>query len=135
MWRQQAVFALLERKSWIACVVFEVVLCITLMKRRLLGRYPCLFGLAFVNALRDIGLLTAFSTDSPSYVRAWEVTLPILISVQVATVLEAYTKLTTQYPGLGVFASHLLRWCLAVLVVCSCISAAWDFHHFPQSIL
>jgi hypothetical protein len=135
MWQQQALFAFLERKLWIACIICEAVLCMALIKRRLHGRYPCLFGLAFVNALRDIGLSAAFSTASSGYPRAWVVTLPILMSVQIATVLEAYTKVTTQYPGLGVFASHLLRWCLALLVIASCISAAWDFHHFPQSLL
>jgi hypothetical protein len=104
------------------------------MKRRLLGRYPCLFGLAFVNAIRDIGLAVTSDVTSESYPKLWTVTLPILMSVQVATVLEAYTKFTAQYPGLGVFALRLLRGCLALLVVASCISAAWDFHHFPLSI-
>jgi hypothetical protein len=90
--------------------------------------------LAFVNALRDISLAATSGAASESYPKAWVVTLPILMSVQVATVLEAYTKLTVQYPGLGVFASKLLRYCLALLVVASYFSAAWDYHHFPQSI-
>src|SRR5205085_3099252 len=51
-----------------------------------------------------------------------------------ATVLEAYSKLTSQYPGVGALASRLLRGCLALLIMASCISAAWDFHHFPPSI-
>jgi hypothetical protein len=133
VWQQQALFAFLETKLWIACIVCEVALCIALIKRRLLGRYPCLFGLAFVNAVRDISLATS-GAASESYPKAWVLTLPILMSVQVATVLEAYTKLTVQYPGLGVFASKLLRYCLALLVVASYFSAAWDYHHFPQSI-
>jgi hypothetical protein len=90
--------------------------------------------LAFVNAVRDISLAATSGTASESYPKLWAVTLPILMSVQAATVLEAYTKLTSQYPGLGVFASKLLRYCLALLVLASCVSAAWDFHHFPESI-
>lgn len=105
------------------------------MKRRLLGRYPCLFGLAFFNAIRDIALASTFGLGSEGYPKRWAVTLPILMFLQVATVLEAYTRLIAQYPGLGLFASRLMRCCLALLVVASCISAAWDFHHFPESIL
>jgi hypothetical protein len=134
VWQQEAVFAFLETKLWIACIVCEVALCIALIKRRLLRLYPCLFGLAFVNAVRDMSLAATSGAASDSYPKPWVVTLPILMSVQVATVLEAYTKLTVQYPGLGVFASKLLRYCLALLVMASCFSAAWDFHHFPQSI-
>ncbi len=134
MWQQQAVFAFLEGKLWIACSVCEVALCIALMKRKLVGRYPCLFGLALLNAVRDVCLAATSSPAGESYAKLWAVTLPIIMSVQVATVLEAYTRLTTQYPGLGIFASRLLRSCLAVLVLASCISAAWDFHHFPVGI-
>ena len=106
-----------------------------LVRRRLLDRYPCLFGLAFVNAVRDISLVATSGAASESYPKRWVVTLPILMSVQVATVLEAYTKLTGQYPGLGVFASKLLRYWVALLVAVSCFLAAWDFHYFPQSIV
>jgi hypothetical protein len=134
VWQQQAVFPFLETKLWMACIFCEVALCVALIRRRLLGQYACLFGLAFVNIVRDISLATTSGTASEGYPKLWAVTLPILMSVQVATVLEAYVKLTTQYPGLGVFASRLLRCCLALLVVISCISAAWDFHHFPQSM-
>jgi hypothetical protein len=133
VWQQQALFTFLETKLWIACIVCECALCVALITRRLVGRYPCLFGLAFVNAVRDISLATTSGTASDNYPSIWTVTLPILMSVQVGTVLEAYTKLTTQYPGLGVFASKLLRYCLALLVIASCISAAWDFHHVPGS--
>jgi hypothetical protein len=132
--QQDAVFAFLETKLWIACTVFEIALCALLIKRRLLGRYPCLFGLAFVNAVRDISLSVAFATSSQSYANAWPATLPILMSVQMATVLEAYTKLTSQYPGLGDFASKLLTATVAVLAIATCISVAWDFHHFSQSM-
>jgi hypothetical protein len=75
-----------------------------------------------------------FDISSSDYTRAWLATLPVLMSVQVAAALEAYTKLTTQYPGLGGFASRLLRWCLALLAISSCISIAWDFNHFTQSL-
>jgi hypothetical protein len=132
--QQDAVFAFLETKLWIACTACELALCVLLIKRRLLGRYPCLFGLAFVNAVRDIGLSAALTTSSQSYANAWPATLPILMSVQIATVLEAYTKLTSQYPGLGSFASKLLGATVTVLALSTCISVAWDFHHFSQSI-
>jgi hypothetical protein len=112
----------------------ECTLCIALITRGLLGRYPCLFGLAFVNAGRDISLAVMSTTSSWSYPRLWVVTLPVLMFVQTAAVLEAYTKLTTQYPGLGAFASKLLRYSLALLVLASCISAAYDYNHFPGSI-
>ncbi|MGI9073093.1 MAG: hypothetical protein ACR2JB_17705 [Bryobacteraceae bacterium] len=134
MSQQDAVFAFLETKLWIACTVCEVALCVLLIKWGLLGRYPCLFGLAFVNAVRDIGLSAALATSSQSYGNAWPATLPILMSVQIATVLEAYTKLTSQYPGLGSFASKLLAATVTMLTITTCISVAWDFHHFSQSI-
>jgi hypothetical protein len=133
VWQQQALFAVLEAKLWIACIVCECALCIALISRRLFGRYPCLFGLAFVNAVRDISLAMTSGTATDNYPAIWTVTLPILMSVQAGAVLEAYTKLTTQYPGLGVFASKMLRYCLALLVIASCISAAWDFHNIPKS--
>jgi hypothetical protein len=131
---QDAVFAFLETKLWIACTGFEVALSVLLIKRRLLGRYPCLFGLAFVNAVRDIGLWAALATSSQSYGNAWLATLPVLMSIQIATVLEAYTKLTSQYPGLGSFASKLLGATVTVLAISTCISVAWDIHRFSQSI-
>jgi hypothetical protein len=133
VWQQQALFTFLETKLWMACIACECALCIALIKRSLLGRYPCLFGLAFVNAVRDISLLTTSGTATDKYPRLWAVTLPILMSVQAATVFEAYTKLMTQYPGLGVFASNLLRYCLALLVIVSCISAPWGFYHVSES--
>lgn len=132
--QQDAVLAFLETKLWIACIVCEIALCALLIKRRLLGRYRCLFGLAFVNAVRDIVLSVAFTTSSQRYANAWPATLPILMSVQIATVLEAYTKLTSQYPGLGDFASKLLASTMTVLAISTCISVVWDFHHFSQSI-
>jgi hypothetical protein len=135
VWQQQTLFTFLETRLWIACIVCECALCIGLINRKLVGRYPCLFGLALVNAARDISLVSTSGTGTDNYPKIWTVTLPILMSVQVATVLEAYTKLTTQYPGLGVFASKLLRYCLALLVIASCISAAWDFHHIPASTI
>ncbi|MGI8959637.1 MAG: hypothetical protein ACR2IV_07755 [Bryobacteraceae bacterium] len=76
-----------------------------------------------------------FGTDSPMYARVWVVTLPILMSVQVATVLEAYTKLISQYRGLGAFGPKLLTWCLVLLVIATCISVAWDSEHITGSIL
>jgi hypothetical protein len=135
VWQQQPIVPFLETKLWIACIASELALCITLIKRGLLGRYPCLFALAFVNAVRDVGLYAIFGTENPMYARAWVATLPILMSVQVATVLEAYAKLTSQYQGLGAFASKLLRGCLVLLVIPTCVSVAWDAKHFTESIL
>jgi hypothetical protein len=135
VWKQQALSAFLERQLWIACIVTEIALCIALIKRDLLGRYPCLFGLALVNAIRDIALSAMFGSSSPMYARAWVATLPILMSVQIATVLEAYTKLTSQYPGLGDFGSKLLRWCLVLLVTATCISVSLEAVDFTQSII
>ncbi|MFL6353654.1 MAG: hypothetical protein ACJ74Z_17640 [Bryobacteraceae bacterium] len=76
----------------------------------------------------------SLATSSQGYGNAWPATLPILMAVQIATVLEAYTKLTSQYPGLGSFASKLLAATMTVLATCTCVSVAWDFHHFSQSM-
>jgi hypothetical protein len=135
MWQQRAVFTFLETQLWIICILCEIALCIALIKRKLLRRYPCLFGLALVNALRDTSLLTLFGTSSPSYTRVWMATLPILMSLQAAAVIEAYTKLTSQYPGLGTFASKLVGWCLVPLLLATSISVICDTDHFTQSAL
>ncbi len=128
-------FIFLERELWITCIFCELTLCVALIKRGLLGSYFCLFGLGFVNAIRDIVLFVGFGTAHPMYARAWVITLPILMAVQVAAVLEAYTKLIGQYSGLAAFASKMLRCCVAISVALSCILVAGEFDHLAQSML
>ena len=123
-----------ERDLWIACAISEWLVCALLRKRRLVRRYRCFFALAFVNATRDVLFLMKLDTESVGYAYAWVATLPILMSVQFAAVLEAYGKLTSQYPGLAAFASSLLRVSAGLLVFASCISVIWTFETFTRSI-
>lgn len=130
VWKQQTLFAFLEGQLSIGCIICEVALCIVLAKRGLVGRYSWLFSLALTNAFRDLILLRGFGIASPNYGRAWAATLPILMYVQIGTVLDGYKKLAAQYHGLGVFASRLLLACLAVLGFTSLLSLPWEVKHW-----
>ncbi len=129
------VFTFLESKLWIACIGFEVALCIALFRRRLASRYPWFLGLVLVNSIRDVLLALVSNVGNDHYPRLWILTLPVLMFVQVATVAEAYDKFTDKYPGLERFASYLLRGCVALLIVISCVSGAWSFHPFTESAM
>ncbi len=127
--------AYLESKLWILCIGFEVALAITLYRRKLAGRYPCLFALTLVNTARDLFLTLMSDVASESYPKLWVLTLPGVMFVQVAAVTEAHKRFTERYQGLETFASYLLRGSIALLVVISCASAAYSFHTFTESAL
>ena len=96
--------------------------------------YKCLFALALINAIRDITFRIKLNYMDASYTHAWEMTLPILMFLQLGTALEAYDKLVAQYAGLGTFGYKLLRWSGALLSLMSCALIIWGSDHFTKTV-
>ncbi len=110
----EQIVLLILQNSILAALVFRFLV------TGLFRKYPCFFGYLLVASLQAL-VLSFLSVDSPSYFYPWLITQALLTFFGVLIVLELYTLVLRDLPGIATASRRYLKICLGLAIVGSLV--------------
>ena len=123
----------LENAEWVVGWAAQIVVLAQLVRRRLAGVYRCFAALMAVGILRTLGLLL-FLPDPSTRAYAWTyvATVPLMSVLQVLVVLEVYSLVLRNHPGIQSLGRWIVTGGLAVALIIVTLTLFPDVSNMDQ---
>ena len=115
----------LSQWIWYASLVVYALLAWRIFRARLPYRALAIYAIA---GLIRGPVLLMFPVRSLGYARAWLLTEPIIMALEVWMVLEILRLLKASYPGIGKYGSRAVALCCLAAITLSAASVLVDLH-------
>lgn len=127
---QRVGLSVLDTLLWFASAVTPIVIIGRVIHERLYTKpFAAFVWMLAIGFLRD-GALAALHYGSHLYVLVWQISLPILLILQLYAGFATLNSVARLYRRFGNFVTRLCLLCLVLTLISCCVILPFELHHF-----